>query len=194
LKGTGVFGGGLVFKLIVTELFKRFSKGGVTSEASLLRLLVVVVGDDILDGGGYAVCCVDASKTAESPKSEASDVPNWKQGSWADAALGEDLLKGSEVLALVLGHLFELRALGGAPKGGELALVDAHGAVLARVVYSQHPCLFRPAQLVPAGGRHSVAAGGREPHRRPTQSRCSSSASHLSAAFFSAITLLLRSA
>ena len=61
-------------------------------------------------------------------------MPERRQRGGTDAALGHQLFEGREVAAFLLGHASHRLAAAAAPKHRELSRIDAHGAVLARVI------------------------------------------------------------
>ena len=106
-------------------------------------------GGAFAHGGGGGAQCV------------AGEVPEGEQGGGADAALGDEVGEGVEVVLLLRLHVAEDVAAGASAQDVDLALVDAFGAIFAGVVDADHAldALARGGVARKAGGRRRAGAG-----------------------------------
>ncbi len=114
-------------------------------------LLGVVVVDRLLHRHRARHRRARAHGGGERAEGEAGDVPQRQQGGRAHAALGDEAGEGVEVHLLLLLHVADRGLVPGAAQHGELALIDALGAILAGVVHADHAL-----EVVARGGAHRV--------------------------------------
>ena len=122
-----------VFEFFGAEAFDGVAEGGFRVGEGGGLLLVVFV-DGFLDGDGAGHGGAGAEGGGGGAEGVSGEVPEGEERGGADAAFGDEGCEGVEVDLFLGLHVADDVALVGAAEDGELALVDAFGAVFAGVV------------------------------------------------------------
>src|SRR5579871_4098396 len=95
--------------------------------------------DHLLDRDGAGHGRAGSQKRRRGAEGKARRMPERLQRRRPDMAVAHHAIEGREMPALLFRHMLDRRTAGPLGQDRELALVDAPGAILARLIDADHP-------------------------------------------------------